>query len=71
MSSNANPSNRPVLLITGGSRGIGAATAMLAAAEGWAVREGGSTEVEVKGRERESESARASEKSADVCAAAT
>ncbi len=30
-------SDRPVLLITGGSRGIGAATALRAAQEGWAV----------------------------------
>jgi NAD(P)-dependent dehydrogenase (short-subunit alcohol dehydrogenase family) len=29
--------NRPVLLVTGGSRGIGAATALLAAQQGWAV----------------------------------
>ena len=27
----------PVLLVTGGSRGIGAATALLAARQGWAV----------------------------------
>ena len=32
-----NPSGPPVVLITGASRGIGAATARLAAARGWAV----------------------------------
>ena len=29
--------DKPVVLITGASRGIGAATAVLAAARGWAV----------------------------------
>jgi NAD(P)-dependent dehydrogenase (short-subunit alcohol dehydrogenase family) len=32
-----NHENRPVLLVTGGGRGIGAATSLLAAQQGWAV----------------------------------
>ena len=31
------PREKPVLIVTGGSRGIGAATAKLAAAQGWCV----------------------------------
>ncbi|MFZ4748421.1 MAG: SDR family NAD(P)-dependent oxidoreductase, partial [Sphingomonas sp.] len=33
----SDPRERPVLIVTGGSRGIGAATAKLAAAQGWCV----------------------------------
>jgi NAD(P)-dependent dehydrogenase (short-subunit alcohol dehydrogenase family) len=32
-----DPQEKPVLIVTGGSRGIGAATAKLAAARGWRV----------------------------------